>query len=85
MDVTYRIEFEEPESIAETNVIEYWLRKETEEDDEVDLDPDTLDGREELLEALIERKPLVESVFAEADRECYRLCCPNTSTEISKS
>ena len=73
MDVTYRIEFEEPESVAETDVIRYWLRKEIEEDDEDNLNPDTLNGREELLEALVERKPLAESVFAEADREWHRL------------
>ena len=73
MDVTYRVKFEEPESVTEIDVIEYWLRKEIEEADEDNLDPDTLDGREELLEALVERKPLAESVFAETDREWYRL------------
>ena len=73
MDVTYRIESEEPESVAETEVIRYWLRKEIEEDTEDNLDPDTLDDRKELLDALVDRKPLAESIFGEADRNWYRL------------
>ena len=73
MDVTYRIESEEPESVAETEVIRYWLRKEIEEDTEDNLDPDTLDDRKELLDALVDRKPLAESIFGEADRDWYRL------------
>lgn len=73
MDVTYQIEHEQPESVPETEVIRYWLRKEIEEDDQDDLDPDTIDDRDELLQELIDRKPLSESVFAETDCEWYRI------------
>lgn len=72
MDVTYRVEHQQPTSVAETEVIRYWLRKEVEEDDEDTLDIDALETREELLDELIERKPLAESVFAEQDCEWYR-------------
>ncbi|PSP86932.1 hypothetical protein BRC90_11995 [Halobacteriales archaeon QS_4_69_34] len=58
--------------MAETDVIRYWLRKEVEEDDGDDLDVEALEDREDLLEELIERKPLAESVFAERDRQWYR-------------
>lgn len=73
MDVTYQIEHEQPESVPEIEVIRYWLRKEIEEDDADELDPDTLDDRDELLQALIERKPLSESIFAETDRHWYHV------------
>jgi hypothetical protein len=48
------------------------LRKEIEEDDGDDLDIEALEDRADLLEELIERKPLAESVFAERDRQWYR-------------
>ena len=73
MDVTYRIERQQPESVPETEVLRYWLRKEVEEDDEDDLDVDSIEERDELLAELNERKPLAESIFADRECEWYRL------------
>jgi hypothetical protein len=73
MDVTYRIQRQHPDSVAESDVIRYWLRKEVEEDEDDDLDVEALEDREELLDELVERKPLAESVFAEEDHDWYHL------------
>jgi hypothetical protein len=73
MDVTYRIQRQQPASIAETEVIQYWLRKEVEEDEDDNLDIEALEDREELLNELIDRKPLAESIFVDQDCEWYDL------------
>jgi hypothetical protein len=73
MDVTYRIERQQPDSVPETEVLRYWLRKEVEENDEDDLDVKAIEDRDTLLAELSERKPLAESIFADRDCEWYRL------------
>ena len=73
MDVTHRIDRQEPESVPETTVLQYWLRKEIEESDADDLAVEAIEDRDELLDELIERKPLAESIFAERDCTWYRL------------
>ena len=73
MDVTYQIQRQQSTSIPETEVIQYWLRKEVEENDVDTLDVGTLENREKLLNELIERKPLAESIFVDQDCEWYHL------------
>lgn len=73
MDVTHRIEHQQPESVPETEVLRYWLQKEVEEDDEDDLNVGGITDKNELYAELRERKPLAESIFAEQNYEWYRL------------
>lgn len=72
MDVTYRIERQQPPSVSEMEVIRYWLRKEVEEDDD-QLDVEAIEDKATLLSELTERKPLASSIFEERDCEWYRL------------
>lgn len=74
MDVTDRLgsDHDDVSAVSREAVLRYWLAEEAAEDDG-DLAVDTIDDEAVLLDELIERKPLAESVFAERALEWYHV------------
>lgn len=75
MNLVERIENgdEDVTPVSKEEVIRYWLTKELEEEEEPNIEPETIEDEAKLLGELVDRKPLAEGVFAERDREWYHI------------
>ena len=61
------------ESISREEMLRHWLEKEVHENDGDDLAVDAIDDEDRLLDELVERKPIAESIFADSDLRWHHL------------
>lgn len=61
------------ESIPREEMLRHWLEKEVHENEDDGLDVGAIDDEERLLEELIDRKPIAESIFEDSDLQWYHL------------
>jgi hypothetical protein len=79
-DISYQMLFndrikddETVESISREEMLRHWLEKEVHENDGDDLAVDAIEDEDRLLEELIDRKPIAESIFADSDLRWHHL------------